>query len=167
MLYGHYDHTPEFTSGIRTYGRVHLDLGAQTSPVDREWRALGRLRAGRLMGDAPVQRSFLLGGMGTVPGHAFRSYAGDWSALIQVEARRELRSPWISARVSGAAGMIDMNRARITARWPGVREGAPTALGAGIGLVNDILWLDVWRGFGDDGDWEVLLTVDPELWDIL
>ena len=154
-------------TGRDEYGKGTLEVSAHRATVDQTWRALGTLRAGIVLGDAPVQRNFLLGGAGTVPGHAFRAYAGDFSALLQLELRRRIAHPWVTARVSGAAGMVDRNDDRIVEAWPDTRDGSIGSVGVGVGLVNEILWLDVWRGLGDDGDWEVLLSVDPRLWDIL
>ena len=151
-----------------SYGRFMADLGVHRGTSGDAWYLAGRVRAGTLVGDAPLQRHFLLGGRGTVPGQAFRSHAGDASALLQAELRRRVSTPWLSVRASAAAGWTSLTDDRVVAAWPGVDEGAVgPSMGAGIGLVNEILWLDVWRGLGDDGDWEILLTVDPRLWDIL
>lgn len=149
------------------YGDVSLDLSGRRGTSGDDWGLMGRLRAGLLLGDPPLQRHDLLGGRATVPGHAFRTYVGDRSALLQLELRRRISRPWLSARASAAVGMTDLTMARPAAAWPSVREGMPASAGVGLGIVNEILWLDVWRGFGDGGDWEVLLTVDPRLWDIL
>jgi hypothetical protein len=151
---------------LEGYGRAHADISLRTSALDRDWRLVSRLRGGATFSDAPIQHDFLLGGMGTVPGYAFRSYAGQTAALLQTELRHELRAPWISTRVSAAAGWTDDHDGQLTGRW-GTRDGVVgPSLGLGVGLVNEILWLDLWRGL-DRGDWEFLVTVDPELWDIL
>ena len=150
------------------YGRGTADLAAHRGTSGDAWYLLGRVRAGTLVGDAPLQRHFLLGGRATIPGQAFRAHAGNSSALLQLELRRRIAMPWVSVRASAAAGWTSLSDDRLATAWPGVQDGTVgPGLGLGVGLVNEILWLDVWRGLGDDGDWEVLLTVDPRLWDIL
>ena len=153
------------SEGARGYGRLHLDWQGRVTGLERRWRLSARLRAGLLLGEAPVQHFFLLGGRGTVPGHGFRSFAGDRSALLDVELRRELADPWISARASAAAGWTSLADERFAEA--GVDGAVGPSVGLGIGLVNEILWLDVHRGLGDGGDWEVLLSVDPRLWHVL
>ena len=159
----------DLAGGDMQYGRSLVDVHARRASVERTWQLDARLRAGLLFGDAPAQHYFLLGGRGTVPGYDFRSYSGFGAALLQLEVRRRVRTPWISARASSALGWTALNLDEApTDRLPGVRRGTVgPSVGLGVGFVNEILWLDVWRGLGDDGDWEVLLTVDPRLWDIL
>jgi hemolysin activation/secretion protein len=150
---------------VHQYGRAHADWQGHLSTIERDWRLTSRLRAGVLLGDAPVQHFYLLGGRGTVPGHPFRSFVGDRSALLELELRRELADPWISARASAAAGWTSLTDERFDDIDAAGFVGP--SIGLGVGFVNEILWLDVHRGFGDDGDWEVLLSVDPRLWDVL
>jgi hypothetical protein len=155
-----------FNSGdAHRYGGVHLDWQGRLATVERDWRLTSRLRAGVLLGDAPVQHFFLLGGRGTVPGHAFRSFVGDRSALLELELRHELAHPWLSARASAAAGWTSLTDDRFGD--VDVDGLVGPSVGLGVGLVNEILWLDLHRGLGNDGDWEVLLSVDPRLWDVL
>lgn len=151
-----------------TFGRVDLDVFGRIGNSDRGWRMGGRGRAGALFGDPPVQRHYLLGGRATVPGQAYRSFVGDRSALLELTAAHIVVEPWLSARVSGAAGWTSPGNDGVLAVWPGLHSGVVgPSLGVGIGIFHDILWLDVYRGLGDNGEWELLLSVDPELWDML
>jgi hypothetical protein len=40
-------------------------------------------------------------------------------------------------------------------------------VGAGLGLFFDILRVDVARGVGADGRWEVVVEANPSFWDFL
>ncbi|HUF11664.1 MAG TPA: hypothetical protein VMN78_01025 [Longimicrobiales bacterium] len=149
------------------HGRMSVDWRGRSGASDRDWRLTAHARLGLLVGEAPVQRHFLLGGRGTVPGYDFRSVVGDRSALLELTLQRTVAFPWLSARLTGAAGWTSLGDDRVLDVRPGTRDGfVGPSVGAGVGLVNDILWLDLHRGL-DDGDWELLLSVDRRLWDIL
>lgn len=149
------------------HGSLTLDWRGDAQSIERSWRVGGRVRLGALWGDPPVQRHFLLGGRGTVPGYPYRSSVGDRSALVELTVERALVRPWLTGRLSAAAGWTGLAGNRVLTFWPGTRTGRiGPSLGAGLGLVHDILWLDLHRGL-DGGEWELLLSVDAGLRDIL
>lgn len=126
--------------------------------------------AGAALGDVPPQGQFLLGGRGTVPGYGFRSYTGDRFAVGQAAYSAELLRPFVRGRVFAAAGWTD---ARADAEFlPPVslfpiRTGTMVSVGAGVGLLFDIIRIDVARGLGDGGVWEVIVEANPSFWDFL
>ena len=149
------------------YYRFALDWSGHVAATDRDWLASARVRLGLLEGDAPVQRHFLLGGRATVPGYPYRSFVGDRSALLELGVEHSVRAPWLSVRGTTAIGATWLADERALDIWLGTREGrVGPSVGVGVGLVNDILWLDLHRGL-DGGDWELLVSVDPRLWSIL
>jgi hypothetical protein len=120
--------------------------------------------------DPAAQHLFLLGGAGTLPGHAYRAFGGNRVALLQAEASQDLLRPWIRLRLVGAAG--------VTGGLPGTAEhtwrqwdlrttnGIRASAGAGVSLFWDILRIDRVRGLGSDGRWVFQLSVSPQLADI-
>jgi hypothetical protein len=142
---------------VRRWNRHHAELQLDGS-------------AGAALGELPRQGLFLLGGRGTVPGQPFRAFGGDRFALLRATASADLAGPLVRARAFAAGG------------WTGVGDpggvaladwGARTAqdgrfgVGAGLGLFFDILRVDVARGVGPDGQWEVVVEANPSFWDFL
>jgi hypothetical protein len=137
-----------------------------------------RFAAGAAPG-APPQRLFLLGGVNTLPGYDYRSFAGDAFGVVDAELTRDLWRPWVRGRLLAAAGWSDfvwyddppggMGDPRLSIRrdWRATTtRGVRPAVGAGVGIFYDILRLDVARGL-DGGSWQLLLSVHPNLWPIL
>ena len=126
--------------------------------------------AGMAWGDLPRQGLFLLGGRGTVPGFRFRSFGGDRFALARAVASAELAAPWLRGRLLGAAGWTDVGGAGedALAAWPSrTTDGARASIGAGLGIFYDIVRVDVARGLGRDGRWELVVETRPTFWDFL
>ncbi len=126
--------------------------------------------AGMAWGDLPRQGLFLLGGRGTVPGFRFRSFGGDRFALARAVASAELAAPWLRGRLSGAAGWTGVGAAGedALAAWPSrTTDGARASIGAGLGIFYDIVRVDVARGLGRDGRWELVVETRPTFWDFL
>lgn len=154
------------------YGRPRVDAG---------WIARGSGgselsvdgSAGIALGDVPLQGQFLLGGRGTVPGYAFRSYGGDVFAYGQAMYAAELFRPFVRGRVFAAGGWADFRAeddvfsgASTSVIGP-TRTGAMFSVGAGVGLLFDIIRIDVARGLGGGGQWEVIVEANPSFWDFL
>jgi hypothetical protein len=140
------------------------------------------LSTGAVLGTPAPQHLFLAGGRHTIPGYAYRSFAGEAFAIGRVEATRDILFPFLRGRVSATAGWLDNFhedavaiaddagnvRAGVPASW-GVRptESIRTSIGAGIGLGWDLLRLDLVRGLNSGGEWQFLVSVDPRFWPIL
>jgi hemolysin activation/secretion protein len=121
-----------------------------------------RLDAGFEIGDFPPQERFFLGGRGTLPGHPSREQAGDIFFLARAEASRAVLQPWVTARASaagGATGELAQAPGVINPVLPVWRDGVRASAGAGVGLLWDVLHLDLMRGL-DGGEWELVVSVD-------
>jgi hypothetical protein len=123
---------------------------------------------GLLAGTAPPQKTFLLGGPGTIPGYAYRGFAGDRFALLGLEAHHDLAAPWVRLRAIGAAGWSDLSSASLPAEWASrPTGGVKTSLGVGVGLFYDLLRVDLARGLQRSGEWQWVISVTPSLADIM
>ncbi|HEV3051769.1 MAG TPA: hypothetical protein VGX50_15795, partial [Longimicrobium sp.] len=129
--------------------------------------------AGAALGDVPRQQLYLLGGRGTVPGHAFRAWGGDRFATAQATYAAELFRPFVRGRVfaaagwAGQSGALDPFQGGVVRPPLNLRTGEMFSVGAGVGLLFDILRIDVARGLGHGGRWEVIVEANPSFWDFL
>lgn len=147
--------------------RPTLEFSASRRSADRRTTVELRGAAGLAAGEVPAQRLFLFGGRATLPGYEYRGFAGDRFALAELEASREIIGPWIRLRALSATGWTDFGSASLPAGWnAGPTGGARTSVGIGLGLVYDVLRLDLVRGL-NGGEQQVILSVNPRLWDIL
>ncbi|HEX2190236.1 MAG TPA: hypothetical protein VHG51_15115 [Longimicrobiaceae bacterium] len=108
--------------------------------------------AGITGGSVPVQGRFYLGGRGTVPGFDLRSFSDTRFALARATASADLAAPWLRGRLFAAAGQA---------------QGTHAGVGAGLGIFYDILRVDLARGLGDGGRWELIVETRPEFWSFL
>ncbi|HZD03757.1 MAG TPA: hypothetical protein VE173_02535, partial [Longimicrobiales bacterium] len=108
----------------------------------------------------PPQLLYLLGGRETLLGHTFRGYVGDAFWLLRGEASRTLLDPWVSLRAFASAGRASMDSDELPAGWAGLDPdgGVLLSVGAGVGLLWDVLRIDVGRGL-DGGRWEAAFSV--------
>jgi hypothetical protein len=132
-----------------------------------EWTLDGS--TGAALGDVPPQAQWRVGGRGTVPGYDFRSYGGDSYGFGRAAYAWDLAHPFVRGRVFGAAGWTGdvfrtVNEAGLS---PLDRRGGMASVGVGVGLLYDILRVDVARGFGAGGRWEVIVEANPTFWDFL
>jgi hypothetical protein len=125
--------------------------------------------AGGVLGDAVPQARFLVGGRGTVPGYAFRAYGGDVFALGRASYGAELLPNFVRGRVFAAGGWVDDSDppSPLGTDVLGGRTGSLFSIGAGVGLLFDIIRVDVARGLGGGGVWEVVVEANPSFWDFL
>lgn len=171
------------TADFRTHLRARADAGiafaGSAAPAD----------------DAlPSQLHYVLGGRNTLPGYAYRSFAGDAFALAEFEVARDVFWPWIRLRTTAAVGwtedlrevgedlspaptpdatgstaMLPPSGRRL---HPRLDWGLPTtrglrpALSLGAGVFYDMLRVDLARGLRD-GEWQVIFSITPDLWGVL
>lgn len=163
--------------GVGDFGftRLLARVRARSGPAAPPWSWRLDAAGGLGGGDLPPQRLLLLGGRGTVPGYAFRSWGGDRAGWLRLEASRELAGPWVSLRAVAAAGWADLAGPGVpaAARFGGARAGdlhgsagVRPAAGGGVGLIDGLLRVDLVRGL-DGGRWEWMVSVDPRLRGVL
>src|SRR5699024_4326613 len=86
------------------FGKLSLESDAEWSFSRRRTLVSLGGRPTTLVGEAPVQNLFLLGGRGTVPGYDFRSFGGGQAITAQGLAAADVTHPWLRGRVSGYLG---------------------------------------------------------------
>ncbi|MBW3571618.1 MAG: hypothetical protein KY467_10970 [Gemmatimonadetes bacterium] len=173
-----------FSLGVSLEGALTAQEGLEghwRPRVDAGWVTRGsggselwvEASAGAAAGDVPRQQLFLLGGRGTVPGYAFRAWGGDRFALARATYAAELFRPFVRGRVfaaagwAGQAGTLDPFTGGVVRPPLNLRTGGMVSVGAGLGLLFDIIRVDVARGLGEGGVWEVIVEANPSFWDFL
>jgi hypothetical protein len=161
------------------YSFVRPDAGFTLRVADRDQSRLlsAGVSGGWLAGTAPSQRLFVLGGVNTLPGYAYRSFAGTRYAMGRAEFSAGLLRPWIGVRALAAAGVtgglddplvadgVD-GAAPAWQGWPvSGTNGLRTSAGAGLSLLWDMLRVDAVRGL-NGGTWQLQLSFHREFWDI-
>jgi hypothetical protein len=145
-------------------GRFLLNTQLRVSSADTRTTFSARLDGGANAGhDPPSQYNFLLGGRETVPGHHYREFESTSFALARTELARTVASPWIRARVLGNAAYLHggprIEDDIILKHGDRIRASA----GVGVGLLWDAIRVDVLKG----RDWQTLISVRHEFWDML
>jgi len=149
----------------RSFGEISGRVGYDKSSLGQGFDFEAELKGGVLVGEAPRQGHYLLGGRGTVPGYAFRSQIGDRFWLLRAEAAKNLLFPWVRLRAFGAAGGTGFTGDPFPPPWPEApRSRILASAGGGLGLGWDVLRLDLARGLTGSGEWQVILSVNPEYW---
>ena len=147
------------------FGYTRWAASFEATPPDPDavwqWEAAGAIALAT--GTLPEQRLILLGGRSTVPGYGFRPWGGDQAAYALTAVSREVAAPWLRLRLLGSLGWARISTvSRDAAQNFGVTtsQGVRPSLGAGLGLLWDVLRVDVARGI-DDGEWEWMVSVNP------
>jgi hypothetical protein len=131
--------------------------------------AAGAVGGGRI----PAQRLLPLGGRGTVRGYPFHERVGNLYAAGGIELSRPLWYPFLSLDLFADIGWVGIegnSAAGAAAVWNRVGEAAGSSrgplvgVGAGVGFVFDILWIELARGVTQRGIWELVVRVRPEFW---
>ncbi|MDB4950326.1 MAG: hypothetical protein JWM27_2975 [Gemmatimonadetes bacterium] len=157
-----------------SFFRPTAELGMARRWTRRDASVETRLSGGAAFGDVPFQESFLLGGRGTVPGFDYRSFGGRRFALLRATGAADVARPWIRGRLLASAGWAgDGDAIRIdgaSAPLPPVLRATlhpRVSVGAGVGLIYDILRVDVHHGIGPGARWEWVVEANPTFWDFL
>jgi hypothetical protein len=114
-------------------------------------------RGGLARGDLPTQQLFHLGGRGTVPGYDFRSFVATRYLLGNATGSAEIHPTWLRARGHAGLGWIQ----------PGSSSVVRPTVGIGIGIIHDVLHVDLHRGIGTGGRWEMIVEANRSFWDFL
>jgi hypothetical protein len=150
---------------VRWLFGVELDGRRLGSPWGWEAEIGGALAAGTL----PPQRLVLLGGRRTVPGYPFRGWGGDQAFFAKLLGSRRVIGRWLNLRAFATVGTVGVTPVSAgAAEFFGTSPsgGLRPSLGAGIGVVNDFLRVDVARGL-DDGVWEWMVSFNRDLWPMM
>ncbi len=166
----------------RAYVRAVASAALHFRAADLATDATVRATAGAASDNTPAQRQFLLGGRETMPGYAYRGFAGSRMALLNAELSRDLFEPWLRVRASGAIGWSTDARTGRLIREPELIDPVPGApfptipipdtdgvrasVGVGVSALWDQLRLDLARGL-NGGEWQVLFSVAPDFWSML
>ncbi len=127
-------------------------------------------------GGIPAQRLFSAGGRGTVRGYSFHRFVGNLYGAAGLELSRPIYHPFVSVALFADLGWVGIEgagAARAVDRWNRVgqpaaaADGALIGVGAGLGLVYDILRFELARGLRQGGIWELVVRVRPDFWDWL
>jgi hypothetical protein len=153
--------TVELETGLwdgRAFFKPSAQLGLTYASSTRQTTAALQASAGLVSAEAPDQKLFLLGGYGTIPGYNFRDLTGDSFWLLEAEASRQILGPWVRLRATAAYGGVQ--RVNILPEsWPQSRTQG-TSVGLGVGLIYDIIRLDVVRGGSNSP--RFIFTVKPD-----
>ncbi len=156
-------HAGSFEGG--EYATASATVAYRRSFRDRGFTIDGFVEGGLVSEETPIHRYFLLGGRHTLPGHPYRTFAGDRMALARAEIGQNMLAPWLSVRLFGAAGVTDIGDQGLPEAWlTRTSDGIRTSVGVGLGFGWDIMRLDWGRGLGDGGDWEVVFSVHQRFW---
>jgi hypothetical protein len=144
---------------------VEFDSPMLGSPWAWEAEIGGALAVGRL----PPQRLVLLGGRQTVPGYAFREWGGDQAFFARLLGSRRVIGSWLNLRAFATAGWVGISSVSAgSAEFFGAlpSDRIRPSIGAGVGVFNDLLRVDVGRGL-DDGVWEWMVSFNKTIWPML
>jgi hypothetical protein len=158
------------------YLRPSVEASLRRTTTDQSLQLLLSGSAGALLGNAPSQRLYLLGGTGSLPGYDYRAYAGTQYALAGLEASAAAFGPWLRLRLIGAAGAVGglngpqpLQPDSGSPAWQswGVSgtDRVRFSAGAGIALFWDLLRIDWVRGL-NGGSGRLLFSFHRDFWDI-
>ena len=117
------------------------------------------------LGDPLPQGHRLMGGRGTLPGHAYRGYAGRVALAGGLVASGDLIGPLVRARAGLHVGWSHGVDPVVGQSWAaGATPGIAGAVSAGLGLGWDLIRVALARGIGS-GEWQLWMSLDPNLWD--
>lgn len=148
----------------RLWGTTAAEAAYARTDAWQTWSVDLRARAGAALGgDIPPQALALLGGRGSLPGHAHRGFVGDRYWLLDGQVGRPVYEPWVGVHLLAAVGESWIGgSAELPADWTGRTDaGVRGSAGAGLDLLWDVVTIDVVRGLGPDGEWTLLVGVSP------
>jgi hypothetical protein len=146
------------------YARVDASVGWSRRGGFTELDRSVELQGGWATSKAPLQELYLLGGRATIPGYEYRGAVGDRYLLARGWIRASLLEPWVSLRLTGAAGWSRLGDRQLPTEWGSdTRPGWRSSVGVGVDLLWEVLQFDVARGLSHGGDWSFFFSVSPRL----
>ncbi len=143
-------------------GSLAARMEGRIASEDLARHARVALETGAAWGAMPPQLLYLLGGRGTLPGHAYRAYAGDRYFLARAEGAFRIVPGRLTGRLLGGAGAVGGSAPAMQEDWGATASGLRGYVGGGVALVHDILRIDGAWGF-PDGAVEFIFSIDPRL----
>ena len=148
-------------------GSLTVRLEGRRASEDLTRHGRVSLEAGAAWGQTPPQLLFLLGGRGTLPGHAYRAWGGSRFVLARGEGAFQIVPGWLTGRLLGGAGAVGGTPASLREGWGvGPSPGPRGYVGGGVAVLHDLLRVDGAWGI-PGGTLEVILSLDPRLWPYL
>ncbi len=162
---GDFEYVRVAARGERLWPRAGLGLDL------RIFAGAGLVSGGRI----PAQRLLPAGGRGTVRGYPFHRFVGDVYGGGGLELRRPVVYPlvsvaafadagWVGRAGSGAGAGRAIDAWNREGRLAGSARGPLIGVGAGVGLLFDIVRVELARGLRQGGIWELVVSVRPEFW---
>ena len=158
-------------SATALYGQAGGGIGILTG-LEERWHPGGPSKEIALsgtgwiwLGDPLPQGHRLMGGRGTLPGHAYRGYAGRVAVAGGLVGSSDIIGPLVRARAGLHLGWSDGGDPVVGQSWAaGGTSGIAGAVSAGLGLGWDLIRVALARGIGA-GEWQLWISLDPNLWD--
>ncbi len=106
-------------------------------------------------------------------GYAFDRFVGNLYGGVGLEVSREIQAPFVSLGAFVQAGWVGIEgegaREAVVVwnrrgRMAGSSRGPLVSVGAGLGLLFDIVRVEVSRGLRQGGIWEVVVRTRAEFW---
>ena len=146
--------------GGNTFGTASGEILWEVRSAEERWHGELSLGGGAVTSRAPAQSLTFLGGRWTLPGHDYRSFAGERHGLLRAEATYPIVWPYVGVRAIGAVGATHLGARNLPADWI-VQDsnGLRGSIGGGLSFGFDAMRVDVARGLGRGGGWEALFSV--------
>jgi hypothetical protein len=149
--------------GSRTMTSLAADVTWSLDRPGASWTAEATASGAVVNAGAPPQSMYLLGGRYTLPGHAYRSFAGNAYWLVRAEGTVPVWAPWLGVRAFTAIGSTYLpSETTLPADWLNRRSsGLRGSVGLGLSIGWDSMRLDVGRAVWGSG-WEAVVSTSPK-----
>lgn len=154
--------------GGTTFGTVTTDLTWSLAEAGDRWGAEATLSGGASTSGSPAQSMFLIGGRHTLPGHDYRSFAGNVYWLARAEGTVPVHAPWLGVRAFAAVGSTYLTDGTdLPGDWLARdTRGLRGSVGLGLSIGWDAMRFDVGRAVWGSG-WEAVFSTAPRFRDWL
>ena len=148
--------------GLGFRGEIEERWANASGSRDVEVRAIGWAWTG----DSLPQGHRLLGGRETLPGFPFRAFSGTRAIAGSAVASFDVARPFLRVRAGAHGAWANGGDVGVRSSWgSGSTDGFKTSVSAGVSTAWDLLHLDVARGLGEGGEWQLLFSVDRGWWE--
>jgi hypothetical protein len=117
-------------------------------------------------GDPLPQGHRLIGGRETLPGFPFRVFYGTRAFAGSALASFDVWRPFIGLRAGVHGAFASGGAPAVRGAWATApTDGLKTSVSAGVSAAWNLLHLDLARGLGEGGEWQLLFSVDRGWWE--